>query len=86
MDPAEDECPDQQYRHTPECVEEKGILLGIMMRRMREISRELSVRSFMALLTRFNDVGPAEMGSRIGYPLYVMGTMAVVAFSCFRVS
>jgi hypothetical protein len=51
---------DQQGRHSPKRVEQRRILVGIVMRRVRQIPGELPMRARMALAARVYNVGPRE--------------------------
>lgn len=79
-------CENQKPRHTPERPEEPWILARIMMRRMRQVSREPAICARMARLAGLHDVLTTEPRARIAHRQNVMSTMAVVTFGCFRVS
>ena len=61
VDAAEHEGADQERRHSPECPEEKWILVRIMVRRVCEVSGESTRGSLVALLASSDNVVVTEM-------------------------
>ena len=79
MDAADNKRHYQESGHTPECPEQPGILLRVVVRRMRQIPREASVRTAVALLTGGHHIVAAEARPRITNRKNVMCPMAIIA-------
>lgn len=75
----------EQTCHRPKCVVEPRILVGIMVRGMREVAGELAVCPGVTLLTRLDNVVSMKMGSGICHRQDVMSTVAIIAFGGLRV-
>ena len=70
----------QENGHEPKRVEEKWILLGIMVRGMCEISGEFPMRTCVALSTGLHNIPPTETGVWVICRQNIMCAVAVIAF------
>src|SRR5512139_3332380 len=74
---ADDERADEERGHAPERPEEPGVLLGVVVRGVAEVSGEAARRARVALLARLGDVLAREVRARVGDPLDVVRAVAV---------
>src|SRR5208283_1227867 len=76
----------QQRGHAPEGEEQEWILLGIVVRGVRQVSGELAVRAGMALSTGFDDVVAAEPRALVVHWQNVVRAVAVVTLGGLEVT
>src|SRR5512146_1839392 len=78
MNSADHECSYQKGGHAPEGIEQEGVLLGIVVGRVREVPGEAARGSRVALAACGHHVSAAEMGARIGDLRDIVSAVAVV--------
>ena len=81
MDAEESEGADQQAGHGPERIEQKRILIPVMMGGMGQISCELPVGPRVTFSAGFHHITPVQTGLTVIGRQDIMGSMTVGAFS-----
>lgn len=86
MNSSEHERAQEKTRHTPECPEQPGIFFGVVVSRMRQITREAPAGSGVTLLACWNDVVVTQMRASVTHPKNIVRPVTIVALCRFRVS
>ena len=82
MDAKEGESADQQTGHGPERIEQKGILIPVMVCGMGEITGKFPVGTRMAFFAGLHHMAPVQAGLTVVGRQNIMGPVTVGTFSC----